>query len=169
MRSAVWNGHRNTEPRMLVGMNPEEALQMFRGRVERAGLTLEKLTPAEALAQMLAFYREVRADRCVLDAEGDMLLFAWGVRDAGEGETFHLEITRQFIQPGDEDEDGMSQLWIIMHFDTTPALEKIGEGEHWCESPDEANAFQEFVLAHEAYRAVVERTPSKVEVDWAMV
>jgi hypothetical protein len=150
-------------------MNPEESLELFRGRLERAGLSPETLTPAEALAQMLAFYREVRANRCVLDAEGDMLLFAWGTRDAGEGEMFHLEITRQFIQPGDEDEDGMSQLWIIMHFEVTPALEKIGEGEHWCESPDEANAFQEFVLGHEAYRAVVELTPATVEVDWAMV
>jgi hypothetical protein len=157
------------QARMLVEMNPEESLQMFRGRLERAGLSLETLTPAQVLAQVLAFYREVRADRCVLDAEGDMLLFAWGARDSGDESLFQLEITRQFIQPGDEDEDGMSQLWVIMHFDLNPALEKVGEGEHWCESPDESDAFQEFVLAHEAYRAVVELTPAKVEVDWAMV
>jgi hypothetical protein len=150
-------------------MSPADSATIFRERVAGAGLAVERLTPAEALAQLLAFYREVRADKCVLDAEGDMLLFAWGPRDADDGEGFQLEFTRQFIEPGDEDEDGMSQLWIRMFFEMTPALRKIGEGDHWCESPDGADAFQEFVLASEAYRAVVELTPQRVDVDWALV
>jgi hypothetical protein len=150
-------------------MNPADSRTTFCKRVALAGLAVEKLTPAEALAQMMSFYRKVRADRCVLDAEGDMLLFAWGPRDAAEGEMFQLEFTRQFIQPGDEDEDGMSQLWTRLLFPMTPALRKIGEGEQWCESPDVAHAFQEFVLANEAYRAVVELTPARVDIDWALV
>jgi hypothetical protein len=111
----------------------------------------------------------VRADKCVLDAEGDMLLFDWGARDAAEGEMFQLEFTRQFIQPGDEDEDGMSQIWTRLLFKMTPELQKIGEGEHWCESPDGVDAFEEFVLASEAYRAVVELTPERVDLDWSLV
>jgi hypothetical protein len=150
-------------------MNPEESPTVFRGRVTRAGLTLEKLTPAEALAQMMSFYREVRAEKCVLDTEGDMLLFQWGTRDAGDGKKFRLELTRQFIQPGDEDEDGMSQFWVRLHFDAKGKLREIATGEHWCESPKDADAFEEFVLASEAYRAVVELAPSRVEMDWAMV
>jgi hypothetical protein len=132
-------------------------------------LAVKRLTSAEALAQLLSFYREVRADKCVLDAEGDMLLFAWGPRDTAEGEVFQLEFTRQFIQPGDEDEDGMSQIWTRLLFNMTPDLEKIGEGEHWCESPDEADAFEEFVLASEAYRAVAELAPARVDIDWSLV
>jgi hypothetical protein len=150
-------------------MNPADSPTVFRKKVALAGLSVDKLTPAEALAQMMSFYRKVRADRCVLDAEGDMLLFAWGMRDAEEGEMFQLEFTRQFIQPGDEDEDGMSQLWVRLMFEMTPALEQFAEGEHWCESPDGADAFEELVLASDAYRAVVELTPTRVEVDWSLV
>jgi hypothetical protein len=150
-------------------MNPEDSATLFRERLARTGLDLNRLTASEALSQLLSFYRDVRANKCVLDAEGDMLLFAWGSRDAAEGEVFQLEFTRQFIQPGDEDEDGMSQLWTRLLFPMTPALQKVGEGEHWCESPDEADAFEEFVLASEAYRAVVELTPARVDVDWALV
>jgi hypothetical protein len=150
-------------------MNPSESASIFRERVALAGLAIDRLTAAEALAQLLSFYREVRAEKCVLDAEGDMLLFAWGPRDASDGERFQLEFTRQFIQPGDEDEDGMSQIWTRLVFEMTPELRKVGEGEHWCESPDGAAAFEEFVLANEAYRAVVELTPIRVDVDWALV
>jgi hypothetical protein len=150
-------------------MNPADSVTIFRERVALAGLAVNRLTAAEALAQILSFYREVRADKCVLDAEGDMLLFDWGARDAAEGEMFQLEFTRQFIQPGDEDEDGMSQIWTRLLFKMTPDLQKIGEGEHWCESPDGADAFEEFVLASEAYRAVVELTPERVDLDWSLV
>jgi hypothetical protein len=154
---------------ILAAMDPAKSLVVFRDRVSRSGLAIEKLTPAEALAQVMSFYREVRADKCMLDSEGDMLLFQWGMHDDEEGETFQLELTRQFIQPGDEDEDGMSQLWVILHYDATDQLRDLGNGEHWCESPKEASAFEEFVLASESYRAVVELTPSSVEVDWALI
>jgi hypothetical protein len=150
-------------------MNPADSVPIFRERVALAGLAMDRLTAAEALAQLLSFYREMRADKCVLDAEGDMLLFAWGPRDAAEGEVFQLEFTRQFIQPGDEDEDGMSQIWTRLLFKMTPDLQKIGEGEHWCECPDGADAFEEFVLASDAYRAVVELTPARVDLDWSLV
>jgi hypothetical protein len=150
-------------------MDPAMSPNVFRDRLKRAGLEVEKLSAAEALAQMLAFYKQVRADRCMLDAEGDMLLFGWGTRDTRKGEMFQLEVTRQFIQPGDEDEDGISQIWVQLLYPMTPVLGELGEGEHWCERPSEAAEFEEFVLASEAYRAVVELTPERVEIDWASV
>jgi hypothetical protein len=151
------------------GMEPAEAPGLFRERVKSAALTVEKLTPAEALAQMLSFYREVRARKCMVDLEGDALLFQWGTHQTEEGKVFELDFTRQFIQPGNEDDDGMSQFWVILHYDVTDKLLALGSGELECESPDGVDAFQEQVLASEAYRAVVELTPAKVEVDWAMV
>lgn len=150
-------------------MDPAKSPNVFRDRLKRAGLESGKLSAAEALAQMLAFYRQVRADRCMLDSEGDMLLFAWGTRDTRKGEMFQLEVTRQFIQPGDEDEDGISQIWVQLLYPMTPVLSELGEGEHWCERPSETAEFEEFVLASEAYRAVVELTPERVEIDWASV
>jgi hypothetical protein len=151
------------------GLEPANAPEIFRERVASAGLSVEKLTPAEALAQMLSFYREVRAKKCMVDLEGDALHFQWGVHDTEEGTTFELDFTRQFIQPGNEDDDGMSQFWVILHYEVTDKLRALASGEHICESPDGADAFQEFVLASEPYRAVVELTPVKVEIDWALV
>jgi hypothetical protein len=157
-------------PEISAGrMDPKDSPVIFRERVSRAGLTLEKLTAAEALNQMTCFYREERAKHCVLETEGDMLLFAWKTHDHGKGETFHLEFTRQFIQPGTEDEDGMSQLYLRLHYPVTEELRAPGSGEHWCESPEEADAFEEFVLASAAYRAVVELCPAEVKLDWIMV
>jgi hypothetical protein len=117
----------------------------------------------------MSFYLEVRAKHCVVETEGDMLLFEWQTHDHGKGETFHLEFTRQFIQPGNEDDDGMSQLYVRLHYPVTDALRALGSGEHWCETPDEAEAFHEFVHASEAYRAVVEMSPAEVELEWVRV
>jgi hypothetical protein len=150
-------------------MEPADAPAVFRERVKNAGLNVETLTPAEALAQMLGFYREVRARKCMVDLEGDALLFLWDTHHTDEGKTFELDFTRQFIQPGNEDDDGMSQFWVILHYEVTDKLLALGSGALECESPDAADAFQEQVLASEAYRAVVELTPTRVEVDWALV
>lgn len=147
-------------------MNPEDSLLIFQDRVTRAGLSLEKLIPAETLAQMMAFYREVRAERCHLDEEGDMLHFEWGSFDWGQGETFHVEFTRQFILPGNEDEDGMSQLFVRLHYPATVGLRALGEGSQWCESPDVAAAFEESVLASPAYRAVVTQPSDAITMEW---
>lgn len=154
---------------LLKIMRPSESASVFRDRVTRSGLSVEDLTPAEAVAQMLAFYREVRAENCVADEEGDMLLFQWGTYDWGDGKTFQVEFTRQFIEPGDEDEEGMSQLSLTLRYSPTDALHELGSGDHWCESPAEAEAFQEFVLANEAYRAVVVLKPGKATLDWTPV
>ena len=46
---------------------------------------INQLSAADAIELMAAFYREVRADDCTLDADGDMLLFQWGLADWGTG------------------------------------------------------------------------------------
>ena len=155
---------------ILFPMSPEDSLAVFRERLRRADFKQEALQPSEVLAQMLSFYREVRADKCDLEAEGDMLLFEWGNHDTEDGDNeFFLDFTRQFILDGDEDEDGMSQLYVRLHYPSTEELQRLGEGNHWCEHPDQAAAFEEYILASEAYRAVVALKPQDVIVDWSLV
>jgi len=76
-----------------------------RGEVEAA------LTPSTAVASMFAFYRDVRADGCDLEQEGDMLLFQWGTYDWGHGLRFEFDVTRQCIL-GDGDDDDITQLHL---------------------------------------------------------
>lgn len=151
-------------------MSPETSLDRFRDQLAQSGLTQESLTPSEVLAQMLRFYREVRAEKCDLTSEGDMLLFEWGSHDAGDSEMeFFLDFTRQFILDGDEDEDGMSQLFVRLHYPLTGDLAKLGDGHHWCEHPDDAAKFEEYILSCEAYRTVVALTPQDIILDWSPV
>ena len=60
---------------------PEAALDPTVAFYQQA--RIERLAAAEALELMAAFYRDVRAEDCDLDADGDMLLFQWGVYDWG--------------------------------------------------------------------------------------
>lgn len=59
--------------------------------------SLSDLTPADGFRLMLDGYRDIRVEGCDLEADGDMLLFQWGTYDFGTGETFELNLTRQFL------------------------------------------------------------------------
>ena len=59
---------------------------------------------------MIRFFQEVRPDSRIVEGAGDMLLYQWGVHDWGQGPSFQLNITRQFIElveeEGEDDEGG---------------------------------------------------------------
>lgn len=86
-------------------MDSRDAEVRFREFAAGRGSMIENLSASEAVDMMAAFYREVRADDCDLDADGDMLLFEWGVYEGLDGETFMYDITRQLVpEPvGDEE------------------------------------------------------------------
>ena len=115
---------------------------------------------------MLAFYRQVRATNCPLDADGDMILFQWGVSDSGEGEIYRYNITRQFIAPGNEDDDGMSQLSLTVHYAATDALRAL-KGNQWCTSPEQADKLAQFINGHEVSAAVSSLTPLRTTLVWS--
>ena len=149
-------------------MDPADSATRLRQQITAAGRTVETLTTEEAVGFMLDFYRQVRADDCLLDEEGDMLLFQFGVHDWGEGETFEFDITRQFTAPGTEDEDGMSQLSLTLHFPVTDALRAFNDNE-WCASPDEADDFERLIRDHAVTKAVTSLKPSEITLDWTPI
>lgn len=147
-------------------MNPNESAGALQDFIRAAGATLSDLTAAQALHLMTAFYQERRADACVSGEEADMLLCHWGTHDWRQGESFQFNLTRQFIEPGDEDEDGMSQLSLTLHYAPSAELRDLEHGNEWCERPAGAADWETRMLGLPACRAVLAQRPERVELDW---
>src|SRR5678815_803153 len=96
-------------------MLPDTSKAAFEGHLRGLDLTLASVRPAEGLDAMFSFYRDVRADGCRLESDGDMLLFQWGTYDWGKGQHFELDITRQLVPGPGEDED-IWQLQLTFRF-----------------------------------------------------
>ena len=144
-------------------MTPKQSKKELSNRLEGGGKELAAVTPADGVAAMLAFYADERAEGCEIDEDGDMLLYQWGVYEVGRGETFQLDITRQFM-PADEDEP--YQLSLTFHFEPSAALRRIGDGNRWCGEPKGVAKFRKFIEGSAAYRAVAAEKPKKVELTY---
>ena len=138
-------------------MRPAAARKHFLEDLKASGTTVKGLSPEQGIELMLDFYRRERADGCDPDQDGDMLLYQWG--EGEEGEAFQLDITRQMIETGDEDDGAMRQLSLTFKFELTDDLRRLGEGDRWCETPDTLDKFRQFILKSKAYKAVADREP----------
>ncbi len=147
-------------------MHPADSISTFQAAVTAAGMTVEELTPTAALAQMAVFYLDVRADKCVMEEAGDTLCFEWSLNEQGSEPDFQLEIARHFIEPGNEDEDGMSEMSLILHYAPTPALRALEPGTLDCNSPAGLMEFEKAILASPPYQAVAGLTPLKTTLQW---
>ena len=139
-------------------MKPRFAKKRFLEILDDAGQHLKTLEPATGIDLMLGYYRDERADGCVIEEDGDMLLVQWGDFDEG---VFEFDITRQFIDEEAEDEN-IRQLSLTFAFKQTDALRKIVEGNRWCHSPMEIAEFRAFILASAVFSAVSQLTPKRV-------
>ena len=154
-------------PRFIMEpMHPADSISTFQAALTAASLKVEELSPAAALAQIAVFYLDVRADKCLLDEEGDTLLFQWGFNEQDPQPSFQLEYARHFIEPGDEDEDGMSQMSLILHYAPMPGLRVLVPGTLQCSSPTELIDFKKAILSSPPYRAVAGLTPQRTTLQW---
>jgi len=151
-------------------MRPQQAKTKLEERIKQSGTSTSDLTLAQGVRLMLDFYRDVRAQGVDLDDDGDMLLFQWGTYDwDGTGRTFQCDITRQFIKAGSGGDDSMTQLSFTFHFQPSPEFEKIAKGNKWCSVPKELKKFEKFITDSEAFKAVSEARPAKVEIHYGGV
>ena len=151
-------------------MKCDEASGQFEKRLSERGVELSKATPDPGFAEMFAFYRDVRPVDCApVDSDGDMLLYQWGTYDWGEGKYFNLNLTRQFILQGLEDDDAIFQLGLTFFYQPSHVLDGLIQGNRWCHSPAELTDFQQFVLSSEAYSTARGLTPAKVELRYESV
>ncbi len=147
-------------------MNPRELLAAFQKRLHDTGVDIASATVEAGVSAMLAFYVNERADGCHVDDDSDMLLFQWGTYDWGGGRRFEVDITRQIVLPDEEDDDAIWQLHLTYRFAPTHDLEGHGAGDRWCHAPAELPAFREFIASTGAFRALAQRPPVDVELNW---
>jgi hypothetical protein len=152
-------------------MHVEHALDRFKQWISQAGMSLNHLTASDAVNLMISFYMQVRADECDLEADGDMLLFQWGVYDWGAGEFFEYDITRQLIvseQHQDDDgiwtDDFIGQLSLTLKYVPSLELRNISPGNRWCHHLDEIADFVVFIENCEATEKVSSLSVEKIEL-----
>jgi hypothetical protein len=149
-------------------MTPKSAKNELESRVKQICGSAADLIPAQGIRLMLDFYRDVRAEQCMdLGKGGDMLLFQWGTHDWGQGPSFQLDITRQFIMvcgDDEDDDDAISQLSMCFHFPPSAQFNGLGGGNRWCDTPDDLESFEAFIIGSAAYRAVHDSCAAKVVV-----
>lgn len=145
---------------MKVASAKKRLLQLIESKAPQ----LSSLSPADGNALMVAFYQDERADGCEIDEEGDMLLYQWGCYDWGQGESFEFNITRQFMDAAGEDEE-IRQLSLTFKFKPRDSLRKLGDGNRWCNSPDQISEFRSFIEASAAYKAVLKVKEAKVALE----
>lgn len=148
-------------------MKPRFAKIEFEKFVGQSGAAVAMLEPSEGIRLMLDFYKQIRAEGCLIGEDGDMLLYEWGTYDWGEGPFFQCDITRQFIEVGSEGDDGMSQLSMRFYFQPSEEFESLKSGNHWRSSLAEVTDFESFIKANAAYRAVVTANPVKVSLEYS--
>ncbi|HET7079606.1 MAG TPA: hypothetical protein VFM49_19405 [Chloroflexia bacterium] len=133
-------------------MEARDALEQFTAFSTARGVALDCLSPQAAVDLMARFYAEVRADDCAFDADGDMLLFQWGIHNWGDGEFFRYGITRQFIptwspqlEEEESDEGWIGQLSLTLKYHSSAALKTVGSGNRWCAHPLDLPEFLAFI------------------------
>jgi hypothetical protein len=146
-------------------MEPKDAINAFRNYLSDAKLELEKMTPAQGIDSMIAFYREERVEGCSIEEDDDMLLFQWGTYDWGNGEFFNFDITRQLIFDGSADEN-IWQLSLTFKFSPTDTLRKLKSGNKWCSSPKNILQFDQYIRNSTAFKNVASDILSIVELDF---
>jgi hypothetical protein len=146
-------------------MKSAQALEEFEKYLRRVGDMQVPRTPRDGIERMVGFYGEVRVDDVDLESDGDMLLFQWGTYDGGDGAMFEVDVTRQLIRDGREDEN-IWQLHLSYRFAPSEPLRAFGTGNCWCARPDEIPSFAQFINAHGAMTAVGSREDGQPRLEY---
>lgn len=133
-------------------------------RLREQGADLASLDAPSAVLAMTDFYDSSRCeDAAGLDEDGDALLVQWGLFDFERtGPTFQFDLTRQFIEAG---EDGqMWQMHLTLHFEPDDQLEAVSPGDRWCFGPGALPEFVAFINDSPALAAIAGRSAAHVEL-----
>lgn len=136
-------------------MRPTDSPIAFARFVNGNGLSVSQCTPRQGLEQMFSFYRSVQPLGCE-GPNADMLLFQWGTYDWGAGRRFELNITRQFIEDDEQDDDAISQLSLTFRFEPTAERDALSAGDRWCEGSAELEDFSAYAMSSAAFLAVAD-------------
>ncbi len=156
-------------------MDPMNLLKRFRAKLAEAGIDWEASVPEQGFPVLLEFYRTERVEGVDLSADGDMLLFEWGVYKWVEDEEltdewmFKLSLTRQVILEDRLDDEAIWQLHLAYGYTVTDELRDLGDDNEWCGSPADVADFLEMIVESEPYRAVKDQEPDGVALYYESV
>lgn len=146
----------------MTEIKSSQALEQFKRLLaERANSD----TPGAIISCMLSFYRDVRATDCDLDDNGDMLLYQWGTYDWGEGRWFELNITRQFITSGSDDED-ILQLSVTARYSPSTELDALQSSNRWANSPNDLPDFENFIRLSRPMEVLRDRSAMQMMISY---
>jgi len=151
-------------------MKPKEAKEAFETFVAEAGAVVSEFKPIDAVRLMLDFYQQERVEGCDLQADGDMLLFQWGIQEWGRpGEYFEFKLIRQLVDNEGQDGEEQTQLSLTCCFPPSPALSAMKPGSKWCAIPDELAGFEYFIVKSPAFQAVGKLHPENIALTFGDV
>jgi hypothetical protein len=121
------------------------------------------------ISSVLSFYHRNQAEGLV-DDDGDMLLFQYGVYDWGLGPFFEIGLTRQFIEvERNDDEHVISQFKLTCFLEPTDELKALGRGKRWCNDPSQMNDFSAWLMHHPILKETEDSPRVRTEVSWELV
>lgn len=101
-----------------------------------------------------------------MEADGDMLLYQWGIYNWGNGECFELNITRQLMLNEGEDND-IRQLSLTFKFNPTDLLRGLDSGNKWCYDLQQLEEFENYINQLAAFQALSQSRPDAVELNYS--
>ena len=150
-------------------MKPITAKAEFEKFIVEWGATSVALTPANSINLMIEFYKQIRAENCPINEDGDMLLYQWGTFNWGEDMYFQWGITRQFIETGFEGDDGMSQLSLCFYFHSSEDFNSLRSGNRWCSSLRDLLDFESYIKTNTAYLKAATANPTRIEIKYSKI
>ena len=69
--------------------------------------------------------------------------------------------------PDIKDED-IFQLSLTFKFPPTESLRQLGDGNRWCQSPEEIKDFRAFIYGSLAFKAVGQDAPTEVRLEYGV-
>jgi hypothetical protein len=136
-----------------------ETEDAFKAFLQSRRLQVSELRAESAIGAWIEFYKAQRVDD--VDEGMDWLWFQFGTYDWGQGPSFQLDLTRQFILQDETDDDAIWQMYLVLHF---PPDASLGDGMETCEEPADADEFHAALLAHPPSTLVAELIPERVEL-----
>jgi hypothetical protein len=131
------------------------------------GVKITECLPIDGFEQALSFYKTVQSVGCEND-DGDMLLYQWGTYDWDRSRNFELNITRQFVEFESEDH-AISQLSLTFKFLPTSELERLDNGNEWCDASSNLAQFEVMLKSHPAFIALAKQKPVSVDLKHSYV
>jgi len=132
------------DPKRFLNMQYSQTKANFEGLLS----SLQDGNANTICSTMCRFYESTRIDGCDIEADGDMLLFQYGL--ASDEQSFYIDITRQMTVDIGEEDDCMYQLHVTAEYSLTPDIQAIGGGCEWCYEPSKLEEFKDYLSKNQA-------------------